>query len=489
MIDVTATPGRRSHRTRRTRRALARPASPGSRRRIAQRIPARSRPHRPLHRVPPPRLQDPGVRQPRGRPVSHAAHALDRGRADRALGRARAAPERGPGRGHQPRARPRPHAVRPRRPGRAERLHARRTAASSTTCSACAWSTSSRSATRSFDGLNLTFETREGILKHCSLDATRASSATSAQRFLERRQPRLEAQLANLADEIAYNNHDVDDGLRSGLITLEQLEELPFFAEHMRWVERAPLRSQAAAARQRDRAANDRPSGLGLDRVERGGDSRGGAADIDAVRALAQPLIRFARRAARRAARAEKVPARRPLRPQPCSPMTEQAQETVRWLFEMLSADYALMPEEHARARARRGRARRRGRRRARRRRLHRGHDGPLRFADAQTRCASRRVSRGIPPAAQSLGLAAHHPREPRHDAGARLWALWLLLESRMCPPPSQPKIPHARTVDLRARRAGPRGREEARRHARRHASGSTRSGSSSRRRHTTSSC
>ena len=67
-----------------------------------------------------------------------------------------------------------------------------------------------------FDGLNLTFETREGILKHCSLQATRASSAMSASASSRRRRPSLEAQIANLADEIAYNNHDVDDGLRSG---------------------------------------------------------------------------------------------------------------------------------------------------------------------------------------------------------------------------------------------------------------------------------
>src|SRR3954466_5941275 len=81
----------------------------------------------------------------------------------------------------------------------------------------------------SFRGLNLTFETREGILKHCSLKVARELGDVG-KRFLERRQPGLEAQLANIADEIAYNNHDVDDGLRSGLITLEQLATLPFFA-------------------------------------------------------------------------------------------------------------------------------------------------------------------------------------------------------------------------------------------------------------------
>jgi dGTPase len=80
-----------------------------------------------------------------------------------------------------------------------------------------------------FDGLNLTFETREGILKHCSPDNARRLGALG-ERFLTRSQPSIEAQIANLADEIAYNNHDVDDGLRSGLLTLDQLETVPLFA-------------------------------------------------------------------------------------------------------------------------------------------------------------------------------------------------------------------------------------------------------------------
>ena len=91
-----------------------------------------------------------------------------------------------------------------------------------------------------FDGLNLTFETREGVLKHCS--ATNAHLLEQqepggvAQRFLLKQQPSLEAQLANLADAIAYNAHDVDDGVRSGLITLEQLQSIPLFAGHYQQV-------------------------------------------------------------------------------------------------------------------------------------------------------------------------------------------------------------------------------------------------------------
>jgi dGTPase len=87
-----------------------------------------------------------------------------------------------------------------------------------------------------FDGLNLTFETREGILKHCSaINAAHIEAQEPggvASRFIQRTQPSLEAQLTNLADGIAYNAHDMDDGVRSGLISFEQLSGLALFAHH-----------------------------------------------------------------------------------------------------------------------------------------------------------------------------------------------------------------------------------------------------------------
>ncbi len=86
-----------------------------------------------------------------------------------------------------------------------------------------------------FDGLNLMFETREGILKHCSPARARGLGELGL-RFLDNRRPSLEAQICNLADEIAYNNHDVDDGLRSGLITAEHLSAVSLFARHAREV-------------------------------------------------------------------------------------------------------------------------------------------------------------------------------------------------------------------------------------------------------------
>ena len=83
-----------------------------------------------------------------------------------------------------------------------------------------------------FDGLNLTFEAREGVLKHCSVQHARELGDVG-ERFLQKRRPSLEAQIANLADEIAYNNHDVDDGLRSGLLELDQLAQVSIVERHL----------------------------------------------------------------------------------------------------------------------------------------------------------------------------------------------------------------------------------------------------------------
>jgi dGTPase len=111
-----------------------------------------------------------------------------------------------------------------------------------------------------FDGLNLTFETREGILKHCSLPNARLLELQEPDyadgqsgvggRFLEHTRPSLEAQLCNLADEIAYNAHDIDDGVRSGLITQEQLQSVDLFATFSRNVLQAhPHLAQSGHAR------------------------------------------------------------------------------------------------------------------------------------------------------------------------------------------------------------------------------------------------
>ncbi len=97
-----------------------------------------------------------------------------------------------------------------------------------------------------FDGLNLCFETREGILKHCSVENARRLGALG-ERFLTRRQAGLEAQIANLADEIAYGNHDIDDGLRSGLLDAAVLEQVPCTGAIARWSTRSCPASRRGA--------------------------------------------------------------------------------------------------------------------------------------------------------------------------------------------------------------------------------------------------
>jgi len=142
-----------------------------------------------------------------------------------------------------------------------------------------------------FDGLNLCYETREGILKHCSPQRARALGEV-AERFVHDRRPTLEAQLVNFADEIAYNNHDVDDGLRSGLITLEQLASVSLFARHLAAVKQryAGLSGRRLVHETIRRMINT----LALDLIAQSAENIRAAAprNVDAVRA-APPLIGF----------------------------------------------------------------------------------------------------------------------------------------------------------------------------------------------------
>ena len=86
-----------------------------------------------------------------------------------------------------------------------------------------------------FPGLNLTYETREGIIKHCS-QKNALGLGELGQRFIKKNKPSLEAQIANIADEIAYNNHDIDDGLRANLLNIDSLRESKFFESNYREV-------------------------------------------------------------------------------------------------------------------------------------------------------------------------------------------------------------------------------------------------------------
>ena len=197
-----------------------------------------------------------------------------------------------------------------------------------------------------FSGLNLTFECREGILKHCSLNNARTLGDVG-QRFILRQQPGLEAQLANLADEIAYNNHDVDDGLRAGLIDLEALRDLPIFGRQLTNVEkRYPgISGRRLVNEVVRRMIND----IVVDLIESTSARLKDAAprDIDAVRVLGEGLVEMSD-----AKRAEHVQLKLFLRYQlyrhfRVQRMTRKARAVVQQMFEAFMDDLLLMPDEH----------------------------------------------------------------------------------------------------------------------------------------------
>ena len=199
-----------------------------------------------------------------------------------------------------------------------------------------------------FRGLNLTFEAREGILKHCSIDNARKLGELG-QHVIDRRQPGVEAQLANLADEIAYNTHDVDDGLRSGLIRFEDLREIPFVAETLSRVEQ---RYAGMGARQRNFEAGRAMIGTLVSDLITTSDERLrrlSPASIDAVRSHDEPLIGFSPPCAE-AQRQLKAFLRERLYYHPqVRGMSDRAEEIVTSLFLAFCGDFGLMPDEHAR--------------------------------------------------------------------------------------------------------------------------------------------
>ena len=198
-----------------------------------------------------------------------------------------------------------------------------------------------------FRGLNLTFECREGILKHCSLKNARQLGELG-ERFIKRQQPGLEAQIANLADEIAYNNHDVDDGIRAQLLDITALREVRMFRRQHDAVRARYPESERAASGARDHSADDQPPG-------------GRLHPCHAVPSLRRPRCAPSTRCA---------PILRPLAvlSEPCREehlelkeflrehvyrhykvlrMTSKARRVLQQLFEAFFRDVSLMPTEH----------------------------------------------------------------------------------------------------------------------------------------------
>jgi dGTPase len=203
-----------------------------------------------------------------------------------------------------------------------------------------------------YNGLNLTFETREGVLKHCSrANAQRIEQAEPggvARRFLDRTQPSLEAQLCNLADEIAYNAHDIDDGVRSGLITLEQLEGVALFEEHCQ----ATLREfpQLQGRRVLYESIRRMLSAQVYDVIDATHSAIEAAApaDADAARRAA-PLVLFSETMRAQSTQLKQFLFRNLYRHPRVMQTTSRAKEVVRELFAAYIEDAQQMPASYAR--------------------------------------------------------------------------------------------------------------------------------------------
>ena len=203
-----------------------------------------------------------------------------------------------------------------------------------------------------FDGLNLSYESREGILKHCSrahaAELEAGEPGGVAARFLHGGQPSLEAQLCNLADEVAYNAHDVDDGVRSGLVTLEQLLEVDLVREH----HDAALAAHPGLAPKRLLAETIRRmlSAQVYDIIDasRQALAEAAPADIDAVRRLPQPLARFSPDMRARSHALKRFLFANLYRHPQVQATRVRAEEVLRDLFGLYADDATQLPEDFA---------------------------------------------------------------------------------------------------------------------------------------------
>jgi len=198
-----------------------------------------------------------------------------------------------------------------------------------------------------FPGLNLMFETREGILKHCS-KANARELGDVGERFLNREQAGLEAQIANIADAIAYNNHDVDDGFRAGLLSLDQLREQPLFASG--YDEVHCLYPDLEDRRLIYETIRRMIGTVVTDLIETTRDNIKASAprSIDDVREAREPLGAFSDEIYKQHVSLKRFLNQHLYSHEKKLEMTHEAQAIIRELFELYTGDFLKMPVEFA---------------------------------------------------------------------------------------------------------------------------------------------
>ncbi len=203
-----------------------------------------------------------------------------------------------------------------------------------------------------FAGLNLSFEAREGILKHCSR-ANASRLGALGERFLNGGQPSLEAQVANIADEIAYNHHDVDDGLRAELLNLEELQSVQSFREPFTEVmELWPDLAERRIIHEVIRRMINRQV-IDLIETSRAAIDKCNPRSIDDVRQAGVPLIVLSEQANARHLELKRFLRTNLYRHYRVHRMTLKAARIVTALFEVFSEDVRLLPDsaqEHLQA-------------------------------------------------------------------------------------------------------------------------------------------
>jgi dGTPase len=196
-----------------------------------------------------------------------------------------------------------------------------------------------------FTGLNLMYETREGILKHCSRSKAKELGAIG-QRFLNNLQSGLEAQVADIADQIAYNNHDVDDGLRAGLITFDQLAECELFSRELMIVtEKYPMLSDKRMIHEViRRMINTLVSDL-ISNSQENIDSLN-PVSIDDIRGAGKPLVKLSESVAKQNLELKRFLNKHLYKHDKVEKMSTDAKQVIRQLFDGFMSEQTLLPED-----------------------------------------------------------------------------------------------------------------------------------------------